>query len=90
METTEFDIGRTVICDTCGADWTNRKESGGLIFESKGICPDCTPGLMKSVKQYEEEHYIRAICPEGKSFADFVREYRGPEGNKVRITHFSL
>lgn len=84
MSFTEIDLGRTVLCDSCNTDFTDRPDTGGLIFESKGICPLCAPRLERSVKLYEEEHYIKARCPKDKSFADFIREFRGGN-NKVRI-----
>ena len=29
------EVGRTVICDDCGADYTDRPDTGGLVFQSK-------------------------------------------------------
>jgi hypothetical protein len=29
---------------------------------------------MKRIKGYGEEHYIKAHCPAGKSYADWVRQ----------------
>lgn len=72
-------VGRIVICDDCNGDWTDRKESGGLLFESKGICPDCEPKWRKLAAEYDEEYAIRASCPELQSFADFIRDIRGPD-----------
>ena len=97
----EFDVQREylwmkVICDICGDDCTNMNDSGGFIFGSKAYCPKCATEGLPVIKKYKEEHYIRATCPEGVSFPDFVREYRGkgagnflsvytlkqPDGNK--------
>lgn len=78
------DIGDLVVCDYCSTDYTNSTESGGLIFESKGICPKCAPRTMESIKRYKEERFVRAICPPEKSFAEFVREYRG-SNNYIHI-----
>lgn len=72
-----IDIGRTVVCDICDEDFTDRTECGGFIFGSKGYCPLCAPSGLVSIKRYAEERYIRATCPDGQSFADFVRAYRG-------------
>jgi hypothetical protein len=72
-------IGDIVLCDDCNADWTGRKESGGLVFGSKGICPDCEPRWRASIAQYHEQDHISAECPEIQSFADFIREFRGPD-----------
>lgn len=71
------DIGRTVVCDICDEDYTDSTETGGFIFSSKAYCPVCAIEGMASIKKYHEEHFIRATCPDGKSFADFVRDYRG-------------
>jgi hypothetical protein len=81
-----FPIGRHVICDVCGGDWTDRKESGGFLFGSYAYCPGCAPRGLESIKKYSEERYIKAFCPEGESYADFVRRMRGPNaGIKVTI-----
>lgn len=66
--------GRLVFCDICGDDWTDRPESGGLVFGSKACCPTCGPKVEADVKVYREEFYIRGRCPPRKSFADWVRD----------------
>jgi hypothetical protein len=33
---------------------------------------------LRGIKAYPEERHIRAHCPDGQSYADFVRAYRGP------------
>lgn len=71
-------VGDTVVCDVCDEDYTARPESGGFIFQSTAYCPTCGPARLPMIKGYGEEHFIRARCPEGVSFADFVRGYRGP------------
>ena len=71
------DMEGIVVCDICDEDYTDSPETGGFIFGSTAYCPKCADKGMKSIKQYNEEHYIKAVCPEGKSFGDFVREYRG-------------
>jgi hypothetical protein len=68
-----IDPGRSVICDLCSKDWTDSPVSGGFIFLSKGVCPDCAPEFEKKVKKYNEEKYIRARCPEGISHAEWIR-----------------
>ena len=74
FEVINIDIGDRVVCDICGGEWTNRPESGGIYgFGTKAICPDCTPSYIESAKRHNEERYIKARCPEGKSFADWVR-----------------
>jgi hypothetical protein len=81
------DIGRIVACDICGRDWTDSPVSGGMIFLSKGICPACFPGFNRSVHHYNEQHFIRGLCRPDQSFADFIREYRGPHGNVITFVN---
>src|SRR5258708_3980192 len=78
-------VGDIVVCDQCTADYTSRDDRGGIIFGSNAFCPTCTPKMLVDVARHHEEHFIRARCPADKSFADFVREYRGPDAY-VRIT----
>lgn len=66
--------GREVLCDSCGADWTERTESGGLLFQSKAICPECSASWEEGARRYGETNLIGGTCPAGKSFADWVRE----------------
>lgn len=67
-----IDIGRIVVCDFCHADYTDSLKSGGVIFGSYAVCPKCSSAVE------DERRRIRARCPPWLSFADFVREYRGP------------
>jgi len=66
--------GDVVLCDDCGDDWTNSPISGGLLFGSKAICPRCCGKWEHDAKRYDEQRFIRARCPEHKSFADWVRQ----------------
>lgn len=63
-----------VVCDGCNKDYTNSSQSGGIQFETKAFGPCCQESVERSAEQYKEEHFIKARCPEGKSFADWVRE----------------
>ncbi len=81
------DIGNKVLCDLCSKDYTNSDEQGGFLFMSKGVCPDCVPRFLASVKKYGEEKYIRATCPEGMSFREFSLKIRGGD-NRVIIQTF--
>lgn len=65
------DIGRNVVCEFCDADHTDTTVSGGVIFSSSAVCPACVP------KVKNEPQFIKARCPEGQAFGDFVRSYRG-------------
>jgi len=75
------DIGNIVVCDICNEDYTNSLDSGGFIFTSSAYCPKCAKAGLLTIQSYGEERYIKAMCKEGQSFADFVREYRG--GNNI-------
>lgn len=80
------DLGDRVICDFCGGEYTERADAGGLLFGSKAACPGCAPRLERDAKKYGEEHYIRGRCPEGKSFAAWVREdLRKGSPGEVRV-----
>lgn len=83
-----IDLGRTVLCDACDTDLTDDKRSGGIVFGSYAYGPCCITERMKSIRGYGEECYINARCPEGMSFADWIRGLRAsvPGGGKIRIT----
>jgi hypothetical protein len=53
-------------------------DPGGFLFESKAICPDCAPRWRRNAAEFNEERFIRGECPPSQSFADWVRELRGP------------
>ena len=58
-----------VACDRCNSD---SDKSGGILFGSNVFCPKCAIIMEKAIKKYGEEQYIKARCPEGKSFHDWV------------------
>jgi hypothetical protein len=68
--------GDSVVCDDCNTDYTTSDKTGGLLFQSKAICPDCAPKWDRSAIQYNEVQFIKARCPVGVSFADWVRGLR--------------
>lgn len=78
-------LGLTVLCDSCDEDFTDSARRGGFLFESKAIGPCCAARREASIRGYGEERFIRARCPEGVSFADWVRGMRGP-GAAIRVT----
>ena len=81
------DIGRIVVCDFCSGDFTDSTVSGGLLFQSKATCPECAVRMMPDIRKFGEEHFIRKRCPDGVSFADFIRGIRG-SNNCVTVTPF--
>jgi hypothetical protein len=82
---TKVPIGDHVVCDVCSQDWTKRPESGGFLFGSYSYCPNCAGRGLKEIKRCDEERFIHAFCPEGESFADFVRRMRGPD-SYIRVS----
>lgn len=72
----KIDPGRKVICDICNKDWTDNPKSGGFIFGSKAICPDCEPRFLKNIDKYDEQRFINGICSKNESFYQFVINYR--------------
>jgi len=81
------EVGRLVVCDQCDDDYTDKPDSGGFIFCSHAYCPKCAAKSMPSIIGFNEQHMIRAVCLPGQSFADFVREYRGPNAG-IKISSF--
>jgi hypothetical protein len=80
---TPIDMGDVVVCDLCNADWRGKPDSGGLIFQSKAVCPACAPQFMVGVTKHREQAYIRATCPDGVSFQQFVLDYRARHGGNT-------
>lgn len=74
MKVININPGNVVLCDLCNEDFTTSTKSGGMLIGSKAICPNCTPRIEYSVKEYNEESSVKARCPENKSFADWVRD----------------
>jgi len=63
-----------VLCDACDADYTESDAVGGIMFDSKAICPECTPKWISAAIENNEQAHVRAINGQTKSFADWVRE----------------
>jgi hypothetical protein len=72
-------LGGTVLCDHDDTDLSTDPRSGGFLFGSYGIGPCCAERYEARVREYGEEWNIRGRCPEGVSFADWVRGMRGPD-----------
>ena len=77
----QLDLGNHVRCDDCNEDYTNSDAVGGLLFESKGYCPNRTPKILELARKYGEERYIRARANPGERFRDFILRIRG--GNNM-------
>ena len=84
-EDTFIPMGRDVLCDACDTDLTDDPRSGGFMFGSYAYGPCCAEQRLAVIRGYGEEWNIRARCPEGASFADWIRDLRGP-GAGIRIT----
>ena len=74
----KMEPGDVVLCDLCNKDWTDSDVSGGLLFSSKGVCPDCAPKFEEDAKKEGEEDYIQGRCPENMSHADWIRDVVRP------------
>ena len=78
-------LGRTVLCDIDDTDLTDDPRSGGYLFGSYAVGPCCAGRHEATVRGYGEEEFILARCPEGVSFADWVRALRGPDA-AIKVT----
>lgn len=70
MEEKIIDIGDTVMCDLCFADYTNSDDSGGVLIGSYAVCPKCAPSAIRHSEECNELNY--SVCPQGKSFKEWV------------------
>jgi hypothetical protein len=86
-EIASFDVGRYVVCDTCGEVLTDDTRTGGYIFSGKGVGPCCAERLMATIERFNEQEHIQGRCTPGMAFADWIREIRAqvPNGNRVII-----
>ncbi len=83
---TRIPLGGTVLCDGCDEDFTSSDRAGGFLFGSYAYGPCCVIKMLASIKGYGEEWNIKARCPDGMSFAGWVRWLRGPDA-AIQITH---
>jgi hypothetical protein len=79
-----YDLGGQVLCDMCNGDYSDSASQGGILFQSKAVCPECSPKLLRNAEKYDEMHMIRDRAREGESFRDFTLRIRGGN-NTVRI-----
>ena len=76
FHTIVIDGGDVVLCDFCNSDFTHSEATGGFLFQSKAVCPDCEVKMLGNIKKYDEEKYIRATCPEGMTFYNWIMSLR--------------
>lgn len=79
-----IDIGEEVYCDNCNEDYSESEESGGILFQSKAICPKCAPSWLDRINFYGEGMYLNGRCPDDMSFKDWVLGLRGGN-NTIKI-----
>lgn len=82
---TTIDIGDYVECDMCCKDFTNSDAKGGILFGTKGVCPECAPRIEADAERFGESQFIRGRCPDGMTFKDWVLQIRG--GNNTVTIH---
>lgn len=79
-----IDLGDSVVCDDCSTDYEGSLACGGLLFQSRAICPLCAPKWEAAAIQYGEQRFIRGRCPPGVTFHAWVMGLRGGD-NTVRV-----
>lgn len=86
MAIVSIDMSDRVLCDDCDRLFlADSQDVGGMLFESKALCPHCAPKWELSAKKYGEEHFIRDRARDGETFFAAVMRWR--EGNNdVRIS----
>lgn len=70
-----IDVSNNVYCDYCNKDYTDKDDSGDILFGSNAICPDYTPNALKNIEKHNEESHIKARCPKDMSYANWVRNH---------------
>lgn len=68
--TSIIDIGDTIMCVFCNADYSENNESGGGLVGDYAVCPDCLE------KVYLDGHMPDLVCPKGVTFKEFVLRIR--------------
>lgn len=80
-----IDQHNTVLCDTCGTDFTNSSRRGGLLVsfatengqgKASAMCPFCTIKYLPEIHKRGWKKYIGAVCPLNMTFKDFVLKIR--------------
>lgn len=83
-----IDLGdASVECDDCSTRYAKGSpQAGGILFESKAICPVCAPKWEDRAQQYGEQRFIHDRAREGETFYDFVMRCRGGDNTAQFIT----
>ena len=71
------DIGNIVVCDSCSEDYTDSDAEGGMLFDTKAICPACIQRWRDGAEEFGELAHIRAEASPGEKFREFVLRMRG-------------
>lgn len=79
-----IEIGNQVNCDVCNADFTDSNDSGGFLFETFAYCPKCASERLAKIQAFGEEKYIKAYCPAGMSFREWVLKLRKGD-NTIKV-----
>lgn len=75
-KTINIDMGDTVLCDVCNEDYTHSSATGGMLFDTRAVCPDCETKVIKDANSYDEMHLVRGHCPAFITFANWIRSMR--------------
>jgi len=76
-------MGDSVCCDLCNKEWCGNPTSGGYLFGSYAVCPDCAHGFLATIDELHERRLIRAWCPATLSFHAWVMQLRGGDNRMV-------
>lgn len=86
MSEVRIDVSDKVLCDDCDRLFTAQSpETGGMLVQSKALCPTCADKWAPKLAQYDEMHLIRDYAQEGERFYDAVMRWRAGN-NTVIIT----
>ena len=87
MPTSVFDMGDTVLCDSCDGLFTAESpDIGGILFQSKALCPACAPEWEAGAIKYgEADRCIRDRARPGETFHAATMRWRNGN-NAVVVT----